>query len=384
MPQVWEVARNTARDLLSQFFVSDGRDIVGCVLGLAHVAYVEKRRLKKARTGKDVQPPLPVDKLHLVAVRRELWRATYEAISPRGAPSGVAIFINSIATFAHIEKLDRKNAWTEKGLEAVIKEDDWIAAIRAINAALQATRDSFPRVLESFARQPDPDAFRTLWQIPGLAKSATILLLSPIDEIHSVALDLISQSFPDVDDRADCFRILLQKYPIQAMDGLTTFLGDFVDTASKTPDSCSLAKWLVRCFTDILECLCTPSEDSEPLLQSDNFLTAYADGKAMSRRLSDLWQLMTESLTVIFDRTKDWAPLYDNETMVDWMRDALIFGRLMIDNIRIFESAVLGHAQAQRDFTGESPSKSTSVGKTLIKRFEKVLKHAVSWLRLTE
>lgn len=308
----------------------------------------------------------------------------YAAVSPRGKPSGVAIFMDSIATFAHIETLDRKSAWSDKGLGAVIKEEQWTDAIRAINTALTASRQHFPQVLESFARQPDPDVFESLWRLQGVPKSATILLLSPTEEVHSAALDLISQSFPDVIDRADCFRTLLQKFPDQAVDGLTTFLQSFIEAASKTPDSCSLAKWLVRCFTDILECLCTASEDSEALLQSDAFLTVFADGKTMSKRLDTLWQTMTEALTVIFDRTKDWAPLYDNETMVDWMRDALIFGRLMIDNIRVFESAVLGHAGEPRGGNGESPMKTTSVGKTMIKRFEIVLKHLVSWLRLTE
>jgi senataxin len=94
---------------------------------------------------------------------------------------------------------------------------------------------------------------------------------------------------------------------------------------------------------------------------------------------------MTESLSVIFDRTKDWAPLYENEVMVDWMRDALIFGRAMTEHIRVFEAAFLGQSGSR--FSGndlDSPLKITHVGKRMVEKLEKVLKHLVSWLRLTE
>jgi len=379
----WLPARSSAQSLLEQCFNSDGRDIHESMLGLAHIAFHEKRRLKRARGGRDATVPQPVTTLHRASVHGELWRMAYENVGTADV-AGVAIFLKTISTFSHVELLDRRNAWRGDSLKAVVKEEDWTASIRAINHGLRNSRDGFAHALESLAMQPDTALTRTLWDIPGVPKSAIILLLSPIDEIHDPVISLIQQAFDDTDDRLDCFRILLQRYPDQAMEGLRYFLQNFINTAQKTPDSCSLAKWLVRCFTDVLDVLCNPSS-SQPLLHDETFLANRVGDVSMSRRVGDLWSLMTESLAVIFDRTKDWAPLYENEVMVDWMRDALIFGRGMTEHIRVFEAAFLGQSGSR--FSGddfESPLKITHVGKRMVEKLERVLKHLVTWLRLTE
>jgi len=379
----WASARLSAQSLLEQCFNGDGRDIVESMLGLAHIAFHEKRRLKRARGGREALAPQPVTNLHRASVHGELWRMAYDNVGTADV-AGVAIFLKTISTFSHVELLDRRNAWRGESLKAVVKEEDWITSIRAINHGLRNSREGFAHALESLAMQPDTALTRTLWDIPGVPRSAIILLLSPIDEIHDPIISLIQQAFDDTDDRLDCFRILLQKYPDQAMEGLRFFLQNFIQTAQKTPDSCSLAKWLVRCFTDVLDVLCNPSS-SEPLLHAEAFLNNDAGGINMSKRVGDLWSLMTESLSVIFDRTKDWAPLYENEVMVDWMRDALIFGRGMTEHIRVFEAAFLGQSGSR--FSGDdvdSPLKITHVGKRMVEKLEKVLKHLISWLRLTE
>jgi senataxin len=379
----WDPARSAGQTLLEQCFAADGRDLAASMLGLAQIAFVERRRLKKARGGREAPPPQPVTNLHKASVQGELWRTAYSQVGTADV-AGIAIFLKSIATFSHIEILDRHAAWTSDRLKAVIKDEDWVGAVRAINSGLKITREGFAHTLEALAMQPDTTLSRTLWDIPRVAESAVILLLSPIEEIHDPIISLVQQAFDDADDRLDCFRILLQKYPDQAMDGLTIFLAQFIQAAPKTPDACSLAKWLVRCFTDVLEVLCNPSS-SEPLLHNEAFLANNAGDIKMSRRVGDLWQLMTESLAIIFDRTKDWAPLYENEVMVDWMRDALIFGRNMTEHTRVFEAAYLNQSGSRFGADAfESPMKIGQVGKKMVEKLEKVLKHLVSWLRLTE
>jgi senataxin len=368
---------------LEQCFAADGRDLAESMLGLARIAFVERRRLKKSRAGREAPAPQPVTKLHKAAVQAELWRTAYEQVGTADV-AGVAIFLKSIATFSHIEILNRKTAWQSEELGAVIKDEDWVDAVRAINNGLKTTREGFAHALETLAINPDPMVARALWAIPKVPESAIILLLSPIEEIHDPVISLIQQGFDDADDRLDCFRVLLQQYPDQAMDGLTMFLAHFVQTAQRTPDSCALAKWLVRCFTDVLEVLCNPAS-SEPLLNNEAFLANNAGDIKMSRRVGDLWQLMTESLAIVFDRTKDWAPIYANEVMIDWMRDALIFGRNMTEHIRVFEAAYLNQAGSRFGADAfESPLKIGQVGKKMVEKLEKVLKHLVSWLRLTE
>ena len=301
----------------------------------------------------------------------------------------MAIVIKAIASFAHIEKLNREETWSyaDLKLQAVIKEDDFVAAIRGINNGIVACRDSFSHALESLAMQSDQSLSRNLWEQPDAPRDVIKLLLSPAEDVHDPTISLVQQSFDNVDDRADCFRILLTRFPAQSMDGLCDFLASFIETARVTPESCSLAKWLVRCFTDVLEALCVASDDgSEPLLRSNAFTSVFADGEPMRKRVLQLWHLMTTSLAVILKRTIDWAPLYDNETMVDWMRDALIFGRQMAENIRSFEAATLSAsgAQSRSGDVGESPVRQTQTGAKLVQKLENVLRDLVSWLRLTE
>lgn len=311
---------------------------------------------------------------------------SYNATTSRDV-AGVALLMQSSSRFAHVDKLDRHDVWLYEEVSKVVKEDDWIASIRAINLGLDASRQSFARVLESVAMRPDHNLVQSLWQMEGVAKSATILLLSPVDDIHEPVISLIQHTFEDVDDRSDCFRILLKRYPEAAMEALTEYLQTFITTARVTPESCGLAKWLVRCFTDVLDVLCRSTESSEAPLQSQAFLSQQSNGLPMPRRISDLWHLMTTSLAVIFKRTPTWATLYESGIMVDWMRDALIFGRQMTGHIRAFEAAALGHSTSETNFTSgvvETPAKTTLMGRKMVQKLEVVLEDLVSWLRLTE
>jgi senataxin len=306
----------------------------------------------------------------------------YSALSPNDA-SGITLMMTAVAPTAHLEHLDRFGAWNPQDLNEVVDSADWIASVRAINSALKVSRERFAQSLESMAASPDPTILQTLWSDEEAVKAAISLLLSPADTIHEAMISLIQPSFENVDDRGDCFRVLLERFPNPAMDGLCSFLSTFIRTANRVPEACSMAKWLVRCFTDVLEVLCQPSGSSAPLLQSAKFLASYADGKWMTRRVSDLWQLMTDSLALIFKRTSNWANYYDNDVMVDWMRDALIFGRGITDNIRIFESAILSRIKTVQE-DSLAPVKMTQVGKGLVEKIQVVLHDLVGWLRLTE
>lgn len=383
---LWDTPRASARKLISQVLRSDGRAVLESMLGLAFIAFKERRRLRVKRRGKvNVPDPVLVEKLHRVTVHRELWYMSYNSLSPTDAP-GLALMMSAVAPFAHVETLNRHEAWNGSDLKAVVKEEDWITSVRAINSALKAARDGFPQAVESLAAQPNPTILQTLWQQEGVARTAVSLLLSPAHNVHEPMINLVQQSFDDVDDRGDCFRTLLQRFPHQAMMGLTDFLSSFILMAKNVPEACSLAKWLVRCFTDVLEALCQPSGVSAPLLQLDCFLSTFeqSDKKWMKTRVGLLWQLMTDSLALIFKRTSEWAPYYENEVMVDWMRDALIFGRMITENIRIFESASLSRTSAPKESVAESPVKMTQVGKSLVQKLEVVLADLVLWLRLTE
>ncbi|WVQ94431.1 hypothetical protein IAU59_001510 [Kwoniella sp. CBS 9459] len=384
-PPTWSDARTSSRELLLAFFNDDAGYIIHSTLELASVAHSERKRQQKKKRGKgDAPSAIPIDHLSRAAIKKSLWSMAYEALSPSD-PGGVAIMLRSIAPFAHLELLDRQRSWTHEGLEEVVKKGEWVNTVRAVNTAIRSARESFARTIDSTATRAGPTVIQTLWKQPGVPKAVTLLLLAPDDDVHDPIITLIQQSFDDVDDRGDCFRALLQHFPDAAMDGLAEFLRMFVQTASITPESCSLAKWLVRCFHDVLEALCRRSGLSEALLQDGDFLSTYAEGRGMAKRIEELWHLMTTSLALIFKRTLDWAPHFENEVMVDWMRDALIFGRQMTEHLRAFEGAVLGQSGARPDYNvTESPVKVTSVGRKMTRQLEMVLTDLILWLRLTD
>ena len=215
---MWSEASEAARSMLNSVFLLDGRDLLESMLGLSVIANEERKRqqkVKKAKQrGESAPAPMPVNSLHRAAVRKETWTMAYNALLPTD-PAGAAMLLNSVASFAHIEKLNRDDTWSHAGLrlKEVVKEDDFVASVRAINTGLVTTRDPFAHAMESLAIQPDPTVVKRLWQQPGVPRSAVVLLLSPTEDVHDPTISLIQQSFDNVDDRSDCFRTLLNRFP---------------------------------------------------------------------------------------------------------------------------------------------------------------------------
>ena len=393
----WIEIRDAAGKLLERCLHNDGTDIQESVLGLSTIILSEKRRvqaLRKAK-GKPIDIPIAgkIASLHRVGTRKDLWTALYGSLTRPNTSAfnstGMTILLKVIADFAHIEKLNRYDTWSYErvGLTDVLSEEVYGSSQRAINRAIKNCTEAFGPCMETVMMQSDSRELKVLWNKGEPTQAAIMLLLCPVESIHDSMISLVQQSFDDVDDRGDCFRALLKHNAVAAMDGLIRFLDKFLQTATLTPESCSLSKWLVRCFTDILDVLCGQSSDEEPLLQSAAFLQAQGGGKSMRSRIEALWGRMALALSTIFKRTPDWAQLYDNATMVDWMRDALIFGRQIADNFRSFEAALSGSADASSpsiDFDSRTPARATRTGKKLLHKLEPVLKDLTSWLRLTE
>lgn len=245
-------------------------------------------------------------------------------------------------------------------------------------------------------------------------------LLTPSPSVHTPAITALQTHYDDLDDRSDAFRTLLDRFSAQSVHALCVALRAFVADASKSKDhqACvGRAQWLVRCFHDILDALCQPSAASRALLQAKHFLNATyrppaPDAPAASSSAApsgssssagggeqleamqemrmpelvyELWNLMTTALAVIFRRTPRWAPSFERAVMVDWMRDALIFGRQMVEHIGAFEVAALGGVVEQRGVGGvQEIGRMTKTGKKLVKQAQVVLVDLVSWFRLTE
>ncbi|ORX36373.1 SEN1 N terminal-domain-containing protein [Kockovaella imperatae] len=376
-----------ARQLIQICFRYDCKDIIETTLGLAIIVTKEMRRQKQARraaeNGNAIPAPVVASHLHRVKISDRLWSETYQQVNI-SSPDNLALLFASVAQCAHIDKLDRSGSWGYDALRlgAAVGRDDYRDAKHSINTAIKISRDEFPRLLESVAVSWSDSRQASFWKSDEVCRAGIILLLSPVEDIHNATSNLLQQFFPESDVRSDYFRALLRHNPIASIDGLIQFLDTFVQTGSLTQESCSLSKWLVRCFTDILEVLCGHAGDDGPLLQSSDFINTQSLGQSARRKVHELWDRMCNALCVIFKRTPSWADFYDREFMVDWMRDALIFGRQIADYFRSFEAAASDNTEhASR---GPSPAKATRSGTELIQMLQPVLRDLTTWLRLND
>ncbi|KAG6376985.1 putative senataxin [Boletus reticuloceps] len=230
-------------------------------------------------------------------------------------------------------------------------------------------------LLDLVAHQPSCAMFLVVQRLLG---TVMILMLSPIDDIQTAAKTLVGQAF-DVDVRLDCFRALLSNLPNPSLSAIVGFLEKFIRHAPQVTEACSLSKSLVQCLTDIIEVLCSSPNG---LLHSDAFLQPQ-DSQGPASQLPQLWMLMTQSITVIFKRTPLWADFFDIPDMTVWMRDALIFGRDMLAQWRVIESAAV--KATEEDFTlTQKPSKLSRIGKRMMNDLQPVLPELARWLRLSD
>lgn len=90
---------------------------------------------------------------------------------------------------------------------------------------------------------------------------------------------------------------------------------------------------------------------------------------------------MTQTISVIFKRTPTWSLYFGNEEMVVWMRDALIFGRDMLAQWRVIETAAVSCSAESGTL---KPGRMSRIGKRMVEDLKEVLPELGRWLRLTD
>lgn len=273
----------------------------------------------------------------------------------------MVMLVDVLARVAHWDVLAPKPFGLEK--------TEQLGVNRAMNIVWDGLRDSFARFTESSRSTSLLDFLRR----PHVVKNVFVLLLSPIADIQLSAQSLVGLAF-DVDDRQDCYRALLANHPDAALDGLFHALTSFTKYALPVPEACSLAKHLVRYLQDVVDTLCSRPDG---LLHNSQFLRPGEESGPCSR-IPALWNLMNQAITVIFKRTPVWANYFENEEMILWMRDALIYGRDLMAQFRVFETAS-NTAQRVRD----EPGRLSKIGQQMADDLQRVLPELTKWLRLS-
>ena len=305
-------------------------------------------------------------------VREHMWTKAYESLQTNDANGAISL-LDMIARYSHLDVLN------PRAYKPIFAKPSAKVAFDSINRSLQVTRQGFVETISKFANYNQPSFLRDILHRPDVSRNVMTLMFSPIDDIQTAAKTIVGQAF-DVDGRLDCFRALLLNEPGPSLSAIFGFLETFIRHAPQVTEACSLSKSLVQCLTDIIEVLCSRLDG---LLHSDKFLRA-EDPQGPAAQLPQLWTLMTQSITVIFKRTPLWADYFQIPDMTVWMRDALIFGRDMLAQWRVMESAAVASTEGESTSRSRKPFKLSRVGKRMMNDLQPVLPELARWLRLSD
>jgi senataxin len=305
------------------------------------------------------------------AIREQMWKQTYESLQTNDTDGTVAV-IAIVAQFSHVDFLNKA------AYKRVLSSPD-APAFDAINRCLNISRSGFLDVVSKLANYNQRSFVLDVLGRPGVARDVMVLMLSPIEDLQGAAKTLVGQAF-DVDVRIDCFRALLSNLSDPSFEGIFSSLERYIHYAPQVPEACSLSKSLVQCLTDVIEVLCS---NPDGLLHDGSFLQS-KDKETPAAQIPRLWNLMTRSITVIFKRTPLWSEYFEIPDMTVWMRDALIFGRDLLAQWRVMESAsIIATDESSLSLTGKA-RKLSRMGKNMMNDLQPVLTELARWLRLSD
>ncbi|KAF8716546.1 SEN1 N terminal, partial [Rhizoctonia solani] len=297
-----------------------------------------------------------------------LWKEAVELADPSDG-SSVGFLARIMASSAHIDLPVHKSL--DFGADREGKEA--VSRLRLfLKSTLSDYRMGFDTVMARFALVCDPDQMDD-----EMMSNVITLLFSPVPKLHNTALEM----FGDYDGRKACIRFALKCRPQATLRGVMAFVEAFNRTAGKLIEACSAAKSLVRCFVDVIEALCGPEQDSsagtkiegEDLDEDSAAVGLLNDpdfDEAVRPMLKPLWANMCKALALIISMCPIWAEFFNPQDMVDWMRDALIFGRLMRAHVASFQESPTSH-----------PQEPSTTG---LETMRSVQDELVAWFRLTD
>ena len=351
----WSEARKGSRELVRAALINDTRDVADAITRLSQ---------RLTDSGQEIVVPF---------IRKQIWKETHGRLAGSDV-DGLAVIIAVQSSAAHMDSLSQKSFrdLAKKFGGNVIEN-----AIAGIDRALATFRSGFLDAVSKFVDYTASSVVLELLKTPGTIHDIMALMLSPIEDNRMAAQTLVGQAF-DVDVRQDCFRTLLENLPHESFNGLFDVLEQFIRYAALVPEACNLSKSIVRCMTDVIDILCSTDNG---LLRRSSYLKRSTEGHCTAEDLPKWWKLMARSISVIFRKTPGWSLFFGSKEMVEWMRDALIFGRDMLAQWRVIESAALvGSPEA----VTLKPGRMSRFGRRMVEDLKEVLMELGRWLRLTD
>lgn len=349
------VLRDAARSLLESIFLRDLEALDQLRFNLNEARLLKR---KKASIVENLKEPV----IHV-----PLWTEAIQKVNVSDR-SSVQFITRIMARSAHIDVIGLKSL----GFATESEHKDIILKLRMfLKSALLDIRSGFDDLMARFGLVCEPTQLGV-----QMMSDVITLLFSPVTKLHNATLEL----FGDCDGRKACIRLALSCQPQATLHGVLAFVEAFNGTAGKLIEACSAAKSLVRCFVDVIENLCGPEQNADLDAKAEldeldeggsatvGLLSDPSFGEGVRPMLRTLWKHMCRALALIFAKCPNWADYFDPKEMIEWMRDALIFGRLM----RAHAAAFQDHAHSQ---TTAANSLETMQG---------VQNELVAWFRLTD
>lgn len=385
----WTKAVDTARGFVLGVAKRDGKAVARSVYQLASYSqqYLERERKEQKRAAGDAkakaEAPAPVVAVPpCVTYTKALWDHAYAAVREQDVKA-IGVFLQLVAPMAQFEKLTSRS-WRAK--------DQIRPQMKAVNDALTTMRDPIVELLMNFADERVDLLLELLGQ-PGVVHQLLALLFSPVETVHNTAQGLVKQAF-DVTTRRDVFRCMMARWPEATLRGLAAAIQGFQKSAKSLPEACGLAKRLVRCLSDVLDVL---TAKTDGLIRDADFVKRGREFKLQSKLLA-LWNYMGGALALLFKRVPEWAAYFENDEMTEWMRDAIVFGSDLLDQIRTFEATIggqsldrsasgiitVGGASPEKGSGANGASKESTMAAQMIGALSDPLEELVGWLRLND
>lgn len=352
----WKAHREKARHWLLEGFSVDIETMTKSVRNVC-------RYFGEVKAGKSPTTLRPF------SIKTRFWHAFYSTIGNSRDSNAIADLILIAAKTAHIDQL-------KPYVFKACKVPEFFKFLHDVNDGLHTIQGGLLSTVSNFAGQCVSTNGLDVLRNKGVGEAVTLLVLSPVSDLHLAGVTLVGFSF-DVDGRIESLRALLENLADKALDGIFHFLQTFLEFSSFLVEACSLSTTLVRCFADILDVLCSSPEG---LLHNTAFLRS-DDSNGPAARLPLFWNLLTRSLSRIYNRCPIWAELIDTPDMITWMRDALILARDVLKQWKVLETASNSYVKAPP----KPPSARTSpVGKRMVESLQEFLGELARWLRLTD
>lgn len=302
-----------------------------------------------------------------------LWRECYNAFRPTQDAGLFLRPLASLAVFVEPQIQSYIIVKEHKSPNFPFYKEKLKSCLLALSRRLKTMRGSLPTILldiseESGASDSGSDRLNELcYQRADGLVAAT---LCPEVEVHRAAQNVIRTTFEEAETRGDCFRCLLQCSPKLALEGIQTYLDDFVTVATNLIEANDTAKWMVRSFSDVVEALCSQTDGLLRRGTPFSLVESTTTAKHVCQHIPSIWSLMCKSIAAIFAKTPSWARVLDQSELVAWFRDVIIFATDVVDQMETFQDA------------GEKESESSSP--TLLQDLSLPLEEASSWLRMND